>query len=97
MADDARIQAAIGDAERFLNAWHGRPMRERLWEIADAPRCRRRPASGRRDVARPPSLTDAMARNERQPLRPPKPSSPAIENAAAGRTFLSPSDRIAFP
>ena len=36
MADDARIQAAIGGAERFLNAWHGRPMRERLWEIADA-------------------------------------------------------------
>jgi threonine aldolase len=36
MADDARIQAAIAGAERFLNAWHGRPMRERLREIADA-------------------------------------------------------------
>jgi threonine aldolase len=36
MADEARIKAAIGGAERFLNAWHGRPMRERLWEIADA-------------------------------------------------------------
>jgi len=36
MADEARIEAAIGGAERFLNAWHGRPMRERLWEIADA-------------------------------------------------------------
>ena len=36
MADDARIEAAIGGAERFVNAWHGRPMRERLSEIADA-------------------------------------------------------------
>jgi len=30
------IQAAISGAERFLNAWHGRPMRARLSEIADA-------------------------------------------------------------
>ena len=36
MADDARIQAAISGAEGFLNAWHGRPMRQRLSEIADA-------------------------------------------------------------
>src|SRR5512133_3297585 len=36
MPDDARIQAAISGAERFVNAWHGRSMRERLWEVADA-------------------------------------------------------------
>ena len=36
MPDETRIQAAISGAERFLNAWHGRPMRARLAEIADA-------------------------------------------------------------
>jgi len=36
MPDDARIQAAISGAERFLNDWQGRPMRARLSEIADA-------------------------------------------------------------
>jgi threonine aldolase len=36
MPDETRIQAAISGAERFLNAWHGRPMRARLSEIADA-------------------------------------------------------------
>jgi threonine aldolase len=45
MPDDARIQAAIGGAERFLNGWHGRPMRGRLQEIAEATAERERPDS----------------------------------------------------
>jgi threonine aldolase len=36
MPDDARTKAAISGAERFLNGWHGRVMRGRLQEIAEA-------------------------------------------------------------
>lgn len=37
VADEARVRAAVAGAERFLNAWHGRPaMRDALAALADA-------------------------------------------------------------
>ena len=37
MADDARIKAAIGGADRWLNGWHAQPrLRDRLTELAEA-------------------------------------------------------------
>lgn len=44
MADDARIQAAIAGADRWLNGWHSRPRtRERLAELAEASGADERP------------------------------------------------------
>jgi threonine aldolase len=44
MADDARIQAAIAGAGRWLNGWHGAPpMRDRLAELAEASAVDERP------------------------------------------------------
>jgi threonine aldolase len=37
MSDEERFRAAVGNAERFLNAWHGRPpLRDRLAVLAEA-------------------------------------------------------------
>jgi len=36
MPDEARIKAAIANADRYLNGWHGGPSaRERLAELAE--------------------------------------------------------------
>jgi threonine aldolase len=44
VADDARIKAAVGGAQRWLNGWHGQPrMRERLAELAEATAAGERP------------------------------------------------------